>query len=89
MIESGLDMSAAVWAVEMLCCPVLLQGFALILIILAKLFKASIKEVSKVSVTGMGRPERAWGSGSEEQSTGRLALAAAERLCPCACSPSA
>lgn len=58
VIERGLDMSAQAWAVEKLYCCVLLQGFALILIILAKLFKASIKEVSKRSVTNMGRPER-------------------------------
>lgn len=59
VIESGLDMSAQVWAVEMLYCRVLLQGFALISIILAKLFKASIKKVNKISVTNVGRHERA------------------------------
>lgn len=46
----------------MLYCCVLLQGFALILIILTKLLRTSIKEVS-ISVTNMGRPERAWGLG--------------------------
>lgn len=49
VIEHGLDMSAQVWALEKLYCCVLLQGFALVLIILAKLFKASIKEVKEVS----------------------------------------
>lgn len=41
--KSGLGMSGQVFTVRMLYCCVLLQGFALILIILAKLFKASIK----------------------------------------------
>lgn len=59
VIESGLGTSAQLRAVAMLYCPVLLQGFALILIVLAKLFKANVKEVSKISVTNMGRPERA------------------------------
>lgn len=48
---------------------------------LAKPFKAGSKEVSKGSVTNMGRPRKGWNGGSEEQNVDHLVLAAAEGLC--------